>query len=723
MISSAQPGTVWRPAAVLRGISRVISLALLAGALFAILLMAYSVYLAHTPLLWVDQWMFVQELAGNHGHYSASLLWKQHNDHRIPFPKLFYLADLYLFHGRNEFLLALIFAIQLLHLGWLVAVFRRIGKLGGHALVTAGAFAALCLFSIGQSENFWFASDLPMVIPYLCATIAFSSLGFAYQRTAEGRPGSSMTLALIWLAATAASFSLSNGLILWPMLIVLMVALRAPSRNILATCLLGAMVVGFWRIGYAMPLGARAQVSVPPLVRYLLLLYGSSWPGLNESFGMVIAALAIPAAAVAYVWLVVRRSKDVFALVMLSIAAFALASTGVTAIGRIGMGVEQARAGRYQTAAMLFWGSLFVLLIRVAARARKPAIWLLPLQAALASAFLGTIHLAAPYTDGARIHARSMHAAALALEAGVNDSQRIMYVLVPPYRADDVMLLSGFLRDHHWSIFHETEKYPLGRNLNRFYKVVAPAACRGSLDPATPISGYRGPGFRFSGWAYDWAHASLPEAIILADSRNRIIGFGENGFPGPDLVSSFSYFGRNGTGFIGYIPADLESDDAVVYAILADGISACPLSAHPIHLDVAAAGYSGPEPTGLSRDLTLSPRAPFAALETVGGKTPGPSAITVDANAPTKLAGWMLDPALKPGRAMDLSIDGVPLLAEYGYDRPDIARRLSTKEAGASGFEAILPVLPPGSHTVAFRLISADQDYYFESRPFKILVP
>ena len=115
--------------AILRWLSTVNSYLLLVGGAFVMLLMACSVYIAYTPLLWVDQWAFLQELVGNHGHYGLQLLWKHHGDHQIALPKLFYLADLYLFGGANKLLLLSIFGLQLLHLGWLIATFRVIGRL------------------------------------------------------------------------------------------------------------------------------------------------------------------------------------------------------------------------------------------------------------------------------------------------------------------------------------------------------------------------------------------------------------------------------------------------------------------------------------------------------------------------------------------------------------------------------------------------------------------
>ena len=76
-----------------------ISYALLAGGFATIVFMAYSVYLVYSPLHWVDQWSFIQELVGNHGHYSAALcLWRLAPLANIwihPLPKLYSIWRIY----------------------------------------------------------------------------------------------------------------------------------------------------------------------------------------------------------------------------------------------------------------------------------------------------------------------------------------------------------------------------------------------------------------------------------------------------------------------------------------------------------------------------------------------------------------------------------------------------------------------------------------------------
>jgi hypothetical protein len=699
-----------------------LSYVLLAGGVAVIAFMAYSVYLVYTPLFWVDQWMFLQNLIADRGRIGVEFLWKQHNEHRIPVPKLFDLADLYLFGGRNLFLHLSVFALQFAHLAWLAVVFQRLGQLRGTAWRVAVAVATVCLFSMRQSENFWFPWNIAMILPYLGATIAFSSLGFFYQSRQEQGHGQFRYMLCAWAGVLIGSLSLSSGLLLWPMLVVTMLGLRLSRWWALATAATSAALIAFWLSGYSGNVVHYKFPSVTALIRFVLVYFASSWSCVGERFGLLLAAIALPASAAAYIWVLLMRHKDVFAIVLLSTAMFAFASAAVVAVGRVGFGIQQARTDRYQTGAMLFWCCVFVLLIRQCARSERAPALLLWLQAAFVYVLLAAAQLGPQVADGARIHANSFGAAAVALEAGVNDSPTIMYAATAPYRAEDILLMSTYLHARHLSIFNHDQKYPLGREFTRFYRVVPPIACRGELDPIRAFADYRWSGFRFSGWAYDVARREPARAVALVDSSGRLVGVGRSGFlrtDGPTWIQ------RKRAGFLGYIPADLKTQEARVFAILEDGVSACPLiGAQTVHLDVPATMYSGLEPTGATKDLTRDLKPAAMIIETLAGKPlpSGPQPIPVESGGETSITGWIVDSNGRSGAAADLVVDDVPLAAEYGYQRLDVAKSLSSPEANASGFKARLPELRPGEHHIGMRVIPKGKDIYCDAWTLTILV-
>lgn len=684
-----------------------------------ILFAAYSVYLVYSPLPWVDQWVFLQELTANHGQADLALVWKQHNDHRILIPKLFYLIDLYVFHGANLFLLIVIFAFQLLHLCIFALIYRRIGRLEGTSWRFAVALTAAGLFAMRQAENFWFGSDLPVVIPYLCTTAALGWAGMFYMSFTQTQKISWRFLLLTWGAAAAGSLSMTNGFLIWPALTLAMIAWKVPRRVIAWTAGLAAVLAAIWAYGYVMPAGARSHVDLARVAQYILVLYGSSWTVVSERFGMIAAAMALPTTLALYGYVLSRRSRDVFAVVLLSIVAVVMASSLMTAFGRVNMGIEQARSDRYQTGAMMLWCSLTVLAIRQLAAAFRNSTGIIPLQFAFFALVWSAATLAAPVAAGARIHANSARASAIAIEAGVKDSPAIMYVTVPPYSADDLLNVSSLLRLRRWSIFSD-ETWPLGRQFTRYYTVVPSSRCLGSMEGVVGIPEYRWSGFRITGWAYDVLAKAPAKRVAMTDSMGRLTGFGRGGFPRPDVPIVVRDVTSRETGFRGYVPEDLKSHETRAFAILEDGVSACPLtSAEQAEFNLASATYNGMVPTGRSRYLVLDKTRPILNIERIGGM-PVSNALNVKAGQENSISGWIVDSNRRSGSAADVLLDGTPLAAQYGYYRPDVAERLSSQEAVASGFEGRLPALKAGEHTIAVRLVARDRGCYFEGWQIKI---
>lgn len=703
-----------------------ISYLVLAQGVAMIFFMAYIVWYSYTPLLWVDQWGFLMEMIGNHGHYSGALLWQQHDDHRIPIPKLFYLADLYLFHGTNVFLLAVIFCIQLLHTSWLGFIYARLGRLSGAAWRTAVGLTAMCLFGFRQVENFLFGSDLPLVLPYFGATVAISSLAMYHQSLRENSLARSRILFLLvsWCAAAIASLSLTNGLLLWPILLVLALIWRLPKSSIICTAVLAVTLIGVWSIGYSNHTSKLSLSSLPLVLRYLRILYGSSWSSVNEPFGMLLATVVLPLTAVVCLWYLAKRPSDVFGVTLLSLAGFMLGSSFATALGRVSMGLQQARASRYQTGALLLWCCLGVLIIRQVTKMREKQGWLLVPQSAILGIFISVSLLAGRCIQDVHIHSEQMKRAAVAMEAGVNDAPWLLYPIVRPWMSNDMLIFGDFLKSRKWSIFAHEKHYPLGRQFTKFYRPVSSASCWGAIDEVAPLRDYRWPGFRVSGWAWDRKASAPGTSIAWVDSSGRLIGMAESGFSRPDVPAAIPAIRRRDTGYVGYIPGALESATADAYVVLADHVSACLLSGAPVKFDLAATAYVGPRPTGATRNLIRNNFPASGVVESVDGRwIAGASPLTVtNADEPLTVEGWVVDPKNQPDAAADVAVDGIPYAAQYGFDRPGVAQWLHAPGAEHSGFRATLPDLSPGKHQLTLRVIPRNQDLYHESPPITLLI-
>ena len=151
-----------------------------------------------------------------------------------------------------------------------------------------------------------------------------------------------------------------------PFAIAFAIAQRLPARYVgmIAALVLPTTAAYLW--GYQSPDPRHspfAALSHPKeLFVYVLTYFGASWTRLLPHKERVTAFLALLCCALLGVRAAKRRGQtSSFEWFCLVECAFTVAISFVTALGRLQLGVGQAYAGRYQTSAMLFWGSLCAL--------------------------------------------------------------------------------------------------------------------------------------------------------------------------------------------------------------------------------------------------------------------------------------------------------------------------------------------------------------------------
>jgi hypothetical protein len=99
-----------------------------------------------------------------------------------------------------------------------------------------------------------------------------------------------------------------------------------------------------------------------------------------------------------------------------------------------------------------------------------------------------------------------------------------------------------------------------------------------------------------------------------------------------------------------------------------------------------------------------------------------PQPFAIQRDQPVRIEGWLLDPMHRAGVAADILVDGVPLAIQYGIERPGLVTAFGLAEAIRGGFVATLPALAPGPHSIALRVVSRDEEVFYESTPLTIVV-
>jgi len=196
------------------------------------------VVIAYAALPWADMWNelpFVRRTLDGHAHLASWLA--QHNEHRIVLSRVQFVVDFGLFGGRGIFLLVMIFlssVILAVILAWPIV------HVWNDPIIKVGfvSFAIAAVLTPAGWENLTWSFQVGFVQVELFAVAAIAAITLAtVQQPVGGRDR--LVLALTLASATAATWSNANGLIVWPILVLLAAVRRLATRTILALAVVG----------------------------------------------------------------------------------------------------------------------------------------------------------------------------------------------------------------------------------------------------------------------------------------------------------------------------------------------------------------------------------------------------------------------------------------------------------------------------------------------------
>ena len=572
MISHRVLAAKREPAATSRTAS-LLSYAILLGGFLTLAVALYTVVITYSSLPFWDGWIQVEVAANGGSPISPTWLWQQHNEHRLVIPKLFLAADLRLFQARQVFLLASIFVIQLLHwglLGWSMWV---LGGWRGALWRTGAGLAAFCLFCPSQWQNLIWGFQVCFVLPQLLATVSFVALLLYWmesQQQPDKRPPSKFLVVSV-LAALGATYSLSSGNLLWPLLVVAALYLRLRIRAVLSFAITGTISTALYLYHYVRPQGHGDPIaslrSPLTLLKYFTLYLFSSWQHHDIGSWEVIAlaglaiVVTLQVRALSYV-----RTFRPFAIQLVFTLLFCASTALITATGRSNLGIEQARASRYQTVALLFWCCLGLLWLGATFYARPRMHYAFRVaQVCLLLIFArGAVLAGYPITE-ARQHAFTQNAVTAALMSGVHDPEALTRGAYP--QMDLLLRTVPYMKANRLSAFSGALSSELGKPLASVFSMAAAGECVGSLKVVTPIDEPSGPGLRLVGWVWDMEHHQPPSTIVVT-TNGTITGLGAAGGWLAEGRAAYPEISSSYLGFFAYVPKPHPGAVVNLYAIL-----------------------------------------------------------------------------------------------------------------------------------------------------------
>jgi len=545
-----------------------LSYAILAAGAATMALAVYVAVLGHSKLPFWDEWMQIDFAVNEGPGHTLDWLWRQFNQHRVVVPKLFLLADLRWFRATQTSLIVSNLCLQLLHLTVLGWSLRVLGGWRGALWRTALGLVAFCLFSPSQWPNFVGGfTGLCNILPPVFASFSVLGLLLYWRNSREGGLRSSgwKYLLLCIAAALGATFSLSNGNLVWPLLVLAALLLRLRLAPIAAIVAVAAAGIGAFFYNYTVyitPSSLSSSAELIGLAKYIAVYFGSSWVTANIRTAEVLGIMGfLVLAVIAWHMPSYFKAAPAISVQFGALLLFALATGIVTAPGRIVFGLDQAFSGRYQSFALLFWCCLGVLLLgQLTFRGACGRFFLLSQVAVL-----GIMLFAASKTEAlllkVRWHGLNVNLAAVALEVGAPDNSQLAWA---HSHASYPRSFVSFLRDHGLSVFTDPEPYLLGQPLNAEFRQTSLEDCAGEVESAVALTSAWPRSLRITGWAWDTRDREAPRAIIVT-TEGIISGLGVAGDRRPRKLVSGQDAG-DFTGFTAYVHDVSRSNTLDLYA-------------------------------------------------------------------------------------------------------------------------------------------------------------
>lgn len=341
--------------------------------IFGLLLtLIYNVVIYHAEVPFWDQWRFVEFLQKYYANQlTVEDFWAQHNEHRLFFPRLIFLALALL--SDWTILYEKLFSITLavgIFISFVVLIRRTISTHSAWIYPWLALVMASLIFSLRQVENWIWGWQIAIYLNVLCicwATILLTSPQLSLRHVVGA-----ICLTII------ASYSFANGLVFWGigfLLLCFVNQITTQRSTLLAIWSFSAIVTIFsYMYGYEHPYHHPPMypfwTNPVPVVHYMLTYLGSIFSGWisgpysnNVVFSTIMGGIGSGLFLTGLIAAWRMRLEFNKLLPIMALAIYAMGTSASSALGRLGInGVSQALVSRYTTIGLLFWCATSLLL-------------------------------------------------------------------------------------------------------------------------------------------------------------------------------------------------------------------------------------------------------------------------------------------------------------------------------------------------------------------------
>lgn len=530
---------------------------------------------SYSPVPYWDMWngylgFYLELLSGNYSEWFA-----QHNEHRIIISRLFFYWDIKYFQGDGWFLLLVNYFIQLAN--FFILFFLSRALIENKADRTFFLGVCFCLaFSWLQHENFTWGFQSQFFIVYTFALLSFISLSYKVKK-----PHGAV---LSCVFATLATYSMANGLIVFPIIFLLSLISKAPLRVKFIIIFAWSLNWGFYFHDYVSPANHTSffdGIKEHPIdvFRYLFVYIGSPFTKLTGSIilGEALGVFFVFTSAAYGVMYLIKEKNEPGEMSIIAFLLFVGATAFVTASGRVEFGIGQAISSRYMTPSLLGWCG-FLLLFIVTSSERQS------IKLVIKTFFFIVIillvfnqrHVLLSFSE----HKFNREMASVSLNINANDEKYTSKVFPSNER---LQMLAEKAKKNKISIFSEGNN-PIGINLNNLKSI--DSVCTGHYDGVSPLTSS---GFvKVRGWGYSTDSNLTLNKVVFVNNERDVVGFGAFGKHRPDVARELNIANYD-TGWEGYIPH--QPGKYEVYGLIGDD-SYCQITDKAIHIPPTSFQFS-----------------------------------------------------------------------------------------------------------------------------------
>ncbi len=531
-----------------------------------------AVWVAHFTFPFMDEWAFVRDAATFEPSNWWGFLWHQHNEHRIALTRLVLGIDLLLFRYGVAFPIAVTLLIQTLQIILFSYVYWTTTQGPAPVKVAYSALITGLMFSATQMENFIWPFQVGFAAVFCAASIAILSL-IKHCRTKHHKAG---YLSLSILSGICATGSLSNGLFIWPTMLLIALSERARASTMLYVTAVGGLMTFLYLRGYSSPSyhANPLQSILHPiaLLKYVAVFLAHPIGG---PIATVLALTGVVALLAALIFRTQLKLSDFWhsSAFFGRLALFALITPFIASLGRINFGLQQATASRYATPALTFWASIFSIGMIGLPRLSNRLVG--SFSSILFALLVFPLILLPRQKSYIRTFAelgRAVNVASIALVIDVPDDDAFRRIFPDP---GFLRAYLPFLKEHRLSLFADSMVEMQGHLISYGLNPAATDQCLGAFDSATAIAGSRNRSFKVAGWAWQKQPPRSVEKVLLVDDYGVVVGLALGGGARGDVAKFFRAHRMAETGWDGYANLRRDSRALTAYGFLDSDPRAC----------------------------------------------------------------------------------------------------------------------------------------------------